>query len=555
LAARIDRLSLDDKRVLQVAAAIGKDVPFALLHAVAELPEGMLRGALERLQAAEFVYQTALSPDLEYAFKHALTQDVAYSGMLQERRSELHTQIVGAIETLYRYRLDEHIERLAYHSLQGELREKAVNYLHQAGLRAGARSARQESVAWYDSALSVLDSLPPSASVLEQGFDLRLEIRHMLVQLGDFHGALERLREAEGLAVKLNDDHRKGQSCVFQMSMHATVGEMDDALKLGARAQEIVSRLGDLRLRILTTTYLEQAHCFRGDYQRVVELATANLASLPADSIYDHFGTAMPVSIFDRAWLFMSLAELGRFAKANELAAEAMQLAKPTRRIYTDAWLHQNAAITYLRQGDWQKAHLLIEHSISVYRTGNFGLFLPIAVACSAWALAQLGKASEAINRLRESEELVERIEVRDTVTHFGRVYLSMGRACLLLGQLDEAKRLGSRVAEAFSSRFGYSADASHLLGDIATHTDRFDAKTGEAHYRQALALAEPRGMRPLIAHCHLGLGRLRQRTGNREQAREHLATATSMYREMDMRFYLEQAEAEKISRSRGHGL
>jgi hypothetical protein len=84
-----------------------------------------------------------------------------------------------------------------------------------------------------------------------------------------------------------------------------------------------------------------------------------------------------------------------------------------------------------------------------------------------------------------------------------------------------------------------------HLLGDIATHPDRFDAASGEAHYRQALALAEPRSMRPLVAHCHLGLGKLYRRTGQREQAREHLTIATTMYREMDMRFWLEQAEAE----------
>ena len=89
----------------------------------------------------------------------------------------------------------------------------------------------------------------------------------------------------------------------------------------------------------------------------------------------------------------------------------------------------------------------------------------------------------------------------------------------------------------------GFAAHALHLLGDIATHPDRFDAERGEAHYRKALALAEPRGMRPLVAHCHLGLGKLYRRTGEREQAQEHLATATTMYREMDMRFWLEQTE------------
>jgi len=90
-----------------------------------------------------------------------------------------------------------------------------------------------------------------------------------------------------------------------------------------------------------------------------------------------------------------------------------------------------------------------------------------------------------------------------------------------------------------------YTAHALHLLGDIAIHPDRFDPDSGQGYYRKALALAEPRGMRPLVAHCHLGLGRLYLRTGRREQAHEHLAGATTMYREMDMRFWLARAETE----------
>ncbi len=289
LAARIDRLSPEDKRLLQAASVIGKDVPFALLLAIAELAEEDLRRGLAHLQAAEFLYETSLFPDLEYTFKHALTHEVTYGGLLQERRRDLHARIVDAIETLHRDRLGEQIERLAHHALRGEVREKAVHYLRQAGLKAAARSALPEARGWFEQALGVLEALPESPSTLEQGFEIRLELRPVLSQLGEVRRVLERLREAEALAERLNDDRRRGRVCAVVTNAHSLLGELDEALVTGTRALEIAGRLGDLRLRILTTTYLEQAHYFRGEYERVVELATDNLAALPADWVYESF--------------------------------------------------------------------------------------------------------------------------------------------------------------------------------------------------------------------------------------------------------------------------
>jgi len=175
-----------------------------------------------------------------------------------------------------------------------------------------------------------------------------------------------------------------------------------------------------------------------------------------------------------------------------------------------------------------------------VVRAGNVELNLPGAIASSAWILAQLGECSEALTRLREGEQLVERQAARGVGSHH-----SLGRAALLLGRLDQARSLGERAVTYTSFRRGIAAHALHLLGEIATHPDRFDADSGEVHYREALALAEPRGMRPLIAHCHLGLGKLYRRTGQREQAQEHLTVATTLYRDMDMRFWLEEVEVE----------
>jgi tetratricopeptide (TPR) repeat protein len=180
-----------------------------------------------------------------------------------------------------------------------------------------------------------------------------------------------------------------------------------------------------------------------------------------------------------------------------------------------------------------------------VLQTGNVVILLPVALASSACVLAQLGQASEALDRIREAEQIVERFEAGGIVSYRVQAYHLLGRCCLLLGRLDEARTLADRAIESSPGHPGFSAHALHLLGDIATQPDRIDAERGEAHYRRALALAEPRGMRPLVAHCHLGLGKLCRRTGKREQTREHLTTATTMYREMEMAYWVERVQVE----------
>jgi len=223
--------------------------------------------------------------------------------------------------------------------------------------------------------------------------------------------------------------------------------------------------------------------------------------------------------------------------------AEALRLAEPTQHAYTSGLAHRAAATVHLLQGDWATARSLTERGIAVARAGL--IVLSDLVASSAWELAQLGEASEALSRLRESEQLLERDEARGHVGHLGRAYHALGRAALLLGRLDEARRLADRAVVSSPRQPGFLAHALHLLGDIAFLPDRLDAESGETHYREALVLAEDLGMRPLQAHCHLGLGKLYRRIGRLDEARAELSTAVAMLREMGMTFWLPEAEAE----------
>jgi predicted ATPase len=179
------------------------------LQAIAELPEAALYGGLAHLQAAEFLYETRLFPEQAYTFKHALTHEVAYGSLLQERRRVLHARIVEALETLASDRLAEQVERLVHHALRGEVWDKALAYCRQAGEKAMARSAHREAMGSFEQALSALQHLPEQRDRREQAIDLRLALRSALAPIGDYGRILATLREAEALAEILDDPRRR----------------------------------------------------------------------------------------------------------------------------------------------------------------------------------------------------------------------------------------------------------------------------------------------------------------------------------------------------------
>src|SRR5262249_9048992 len=168
LAARIDRLPPEAKRFLQSASVIGHDVPFSLLEAIADVPRQELAQCLMNLQGGEFLYEAQLFPHLEYTFKHALTHEVAYGSLLNERRRSLHTRVVEAIERLHSGRVTEQIERLAHHSYKGEVWEKAVSYSRQPGTKCAMRNAPRGAVVWFEQALDALQHCVKDTYGLEQ---------------------------------------------------------------------------------------------------------------------------------------------------------------------------------------------------------------------------------------------------------------------------------------------------------------------------------------------------------------------------------------------------
>ena len=250
LAARIDRLPPEEKRLLQTAAVIGTDVPFALLRAIADVPEDALHRSLAHLQAAEFLYETRLFPEPEYTFKHALTHEVAYGSLLLERRRGLHARLVEALEALAPDRVAEQVERLAHHALRGEVWDKAVTYCQQAGARAWDRAAFREAVAAFEQALQALAHLPEDGDTRGRAIELRLALGRALGALGEYGRRLALLGEAEALARALDDRARLGRVLAEMGKVLRLTGDPDSAMAAGQQALELAAALGERALQV-----------------------------------------------------------------------------------------------------------------------------------------------------------------------------------------------------------------------------------------------------------------------------------------------------------------
>ncbi|MEE9559649.1 MAG: AAA family ATPase [Acidiferrobacterales bacterium] len=548
LAARIDRLPTEEKRLLATAAVIGKDVPFALLQAVCDQDEHSLRQGLAHLQVTEFLYETNLFPDLEYTFKHGLTHEVAYGTLLNEQRRERHARIVEEIERLYGDRLAEQVERLAHHAFRGEQWDRAVGFLRQAGAKSAARSAYREAAAGFEQALVALDHMSETRETRQQAIDLRFDLRSALQAFGEHERVVEHLRDAERLASALGDQDRLGWASAYLSQYLWRMGDPRRAEELGQRALTIALAEPALRrqtpfaLQVVANFFLGQGYFNVADYRRAIEHCQRNVAVLEGKRAYERFGLTGLPSVLSRIWLAWSLAERGEFGDTAVPVGEAVSIAETAGQPYSVAAAYLNTGHVQLVRGDLAQAIPVLERAVELAKNSDLRAILPTTTAVLGVAYALCGRVTEALLTVEESEALTPAVKIFDTPT----AATALGTVHLLAGKINEAAEATLRTAE-LAAECGYrgsQARASQLLGEISARRDPPEVARAEDHYRRALALADELGMRPLVAHCHRGLGTLYRRIGERAQAHEHLSRAVRQYREMDMGFYLKEAEA-----------
>ena len=542
LAARIDRLGPTDKRVLQCAAVIGKDISAPLLEAIVDVTEDELRGSLAHLQGAEFLYEAALFPVHEYMFKHALTLDVAYGSLLHERRHTLHARIVEALEALFPDRLVEHVESLAHHAFRGEVWAKAVSYLRQAGARAAARSVNREAIARFQEAIIALRHLPETRETVEHAIDIRVEMRHSLLSLGDHGQLFEHLRDAATLAAKLGDQRRLGWVSSYMAHHWWYTGHPDLAIDAGRRAITIAANDDDPVLGVLTNFHVGQAHHSLGEYRRAIEFLAQTVTSPQGDILAERFGALY--SVRARSWLAWCFAELGDFDQGLVHGEEGVRIAESGDQPFSLITAYVGVGVLHLRKGELLKAVALLERGLALCRARDLPVMFPTVASRLGAAYVLMGRLDEGLPLLEgaaaEAASMNRLSGHSLRVTHLGEAYLAAGRTQEAIAAATRALDLSREHKEG-----GYQAWVLRLIGEIRARDGKSGLEDAGAAFARSLALASELGMRPLVAHCHSGLARIQREVGQRATAEEHFVSATRMFQEMGMSFWRERAEAD----------
>ncbi len=484
LAARIDRLPPEEKHLLQTAAVIGTEVPLPLLQAIAELPEAYLHRGLAHLQAAEFLYEIRLFPEREFTFKHALTHEMAYSSLLQERRRALHGRIVEAIEGLYPDRLTEQVERLAYHAVRGEVWDKAVTYCRQAGGRAVARSAYREAVAYFEQALAALEHLPEHHETLAQAIDLRFDLRNALQPLDEQARMFEHLRAAEPLAERLGDPQRFGRIVSSLCYSFSLMGEHDRAIAAGQQALVLATSSGAVDVQINAQNNLSVAYYAAGDYRQALDVAQRMVAVLTGDLLAERFGLSAFPGLTGRGYFASCLAELGGFAEGAGRGEEAVRLAEAVGQPNSMISVLSRVGLCYRRQGVLQKAIPLLERCLALSQSADIPIQFPQVASLLSAAYALAGRTAEALPLL---DQMLERLATGRRSLMHALVLTELSEACLLVGRVDEASTLAARLLDLSHTHtgHGYQAHAYRLLGEVARRREPPDVDQAAGHYRR----------------------------------------------------------------------
>ena len=516
LAARIDRLPQDEKDLLQTLAVLGREFALSLIKLVTRKADADLNRMLGKLQLAEFIYEQPATGDIEFVFKHALTQEVAYGSLLIERRKALHECAGAAMEALFKQRIDDYVAELAHHYDRAGNVRKAVDYIGRAGARAAAQVAHTEAVGYLTRAVELVGLLPNDSERARQELELQMALSASLhIVQGAAAPERERaLLRAQDLCEQLGENMRLIEVLLGLSVVRVSRGELSAARKLAQGAIALAQQAKEPRMlgaahAILGVGLLAEGQftAARGHCEESVELFGPGPVGI--GQIAAAGQAAEPI-------LALVLAILGYPDRA--LARRQASLATARRRgtSFGIAMALSMYAATGASLRDAAKLKLYIEEMVSITTEHGILTYRAQAMFYRAWVLAAGGQTTEGIDEMRRALSEVGVTLVRaPMMVAFAEVCGRSGRADEGLTIVQEGLALPQRHAH---------AEFHRLRGELILSKDSGNEAQAERSFREAIAIAREQAARLYELRATMSLARLLASQGRRDEARAMLA-------------------------------
>jgi tetratricopeptide (TPR) repeat protein len=535
LAARIDRLSAEQKVLLQTLAVIGRESPRALINRMTAPTDAQLERTLAELRAAEFIYEQSAVADTEYVFKHALTQEVAYNSLLIERRKLLHERAGQALESIFADQLDDHLTQLAHHYRYSDNIDKAVEYLGRAGQQAMQRSAHNDAISSITVAIDLLQKLSDGPERRHRELFLQLAVGPALIAVKGW-GASEVERayvRARGLCQQLGEPPELFYVLFGLWTVHFLRDELRAALELGQQMLQRAQIANDAALLMF-------AHEALGDtsYQ-TGELLLAKEHLEMSISLYDrenHRPLALRFTGLDSEVQCLSYAAFTTWAlgypdEALEHGYAAIALAQEMSQPYSLAFAEHFVGCVHQYRREASVAQKHAEAVIALCVDHGFTGQLAMTTSLLGEAMAEQGLNKEGILRLEETLAAMRAIGIAlarpSFLTRLAQAYMETGRFDEGLGALTEALAAGEGNEDHQDE-----PERHRVKGELLLRLNGSNVGEAEGCFRRAIEIARQQSAKSWELRATTSLARLLKRQGRREEGRMMLAKIYNWFTE-----------------------
>jgi len=537
IAARMDRLEDNLKRTMQVASVIGRDFAFRILQTITGMRED-LKSCLLNLQGLEFIYEKNLFPELEYIFKHALIQEVAYSSLLQARRKELHENIGKAIETIYASRLEEFYEMLAYHYSKSKNHQKASWYLIVSAEKAWESYSYQESYGFYLQAIEKLYLLPDTEETKRAQIAVRLLIANPMRLMAFPEHSLEILQDGERLSKELKDEKSLVKFYGFVSSYYTFKGDPIKSKKYTEDAFKKARKMQDIDMMAPLAAGLFPSYLIYGEFTKIAEAAPDAIALLEKTGRkFEYFDLPMNLYAYWCSFCGYSMSFLGNFKEGKIFLDKGLDYAIEINDLLNIAAGGIFYSGHYAMKGNGKHVIKHCQNSIKFFEEINFPQFLYFNWTYSGYGYYLLDDLEVAQKHIEKGLKIANDSQL---TMGLGHSYYYLSLIHYDSGNLTKAQSCVEKAIELSKKNNEKQIEgiSTFALGRILGKTDPLLVDKAEKYILQGMKTVKELKLKPYLARAYFCLGELYANVGRKEEALKSLNKAMTMCKEMEIDFW-----------------